>query len=84
MIKLAMVVDGRTEVGFVKEVLVSHLRRFGVDPVIPIPTNPLASVGAGGGDVSVNRLVSHMVRSRRSYDAVTSLVDFYGFRDKGE
>ena len=25
-----------------------------------------------------------MVRLRRTYDAVTSLVDFYGFRDKGE
>ena len=83
MIKLAIVVEGRTEVRFVKELLVNHLQRFGVDPVIPIPINPRASVAAGG-DVSVNRLVSHMVRLRRSYDAVTSLVDFYGFRDKGE
>ena len=83
LIKLAIVVEGRMEVGFVKEVLLNYLRRFGIDPVIPIPINPRGRVGAGGGKVSVNRLVKHIVRLR-THDAVTSLVDFYGFRDKGE
>ena len=83
LIKLAIVVEDPTEVAFVKEVLLNHLRRFEVDPVIPIPINHRGRVGAGGGNVSVNRLVKHMVRLRK-HDAVTSLVDFYGFRDKGE
>ena len=82
LIKLAIVVEGRMEVGFVKEVLLNYLRRFGIDPVIPIPINPRGRVGAGGGNVSVNRLVKHIVRLRK-HDAVTSLVDFYGFRDRG-
>ena len=82
IIKLAIVVEGRTEVNFVKEVLLTYLRRFGIDPVIPIPINPRGRVGAGGGNVSVNRLVKHMVRLRRTYGAVTSLVDFYGFRTR--
>ena len=84
MIKLAIVVEGRTEVAFVKEILLNYLRRFGVDSVVPIPIRARGNFGAGGGDVSVSRLVSHMVRLRRSYDAVTSLIDFYGFRGKGE
>ncbi len=85
MIKLAIVVEGRTEVAFVKEVLLNHLWRYGVDPVVPIRINPRDKVGVGGGNVSVNRLVTHMVRMRKqNYDAVTSLVDFYGFRDNGE
>ena len=71
------------EVGFVKEVLLNYLRRFGIDPVIPIPINPRGRVGAGGGNVSVNRLVKHIVRLPK-HDAVTSLVDIDGFRDKGE
>ena len=36
VIKLAIVVEGRTESTFVKWVIANHLRRFGVDPVIPI------------------------------------------------
>ena len=39
---------------------------------------------SGGGSVSVKLLVSEMVCLIRSYDAVTSLVDFYGFRSKGD
>ena len=53
VIKLAIVVEGRTEVAFVKEVLLNHLR-FGVDPVVPIPIRARGNFGAGGGDVSVN------------------------------
>ena len=34
------------------------------------------------GRVSVGRLASEMAYLYRSFDAVTSLVDFYGFRDK--
>ena len=37
----------------------------------------------GGGSVGVDRLVSDMVDLHWNSDAVTSLVDFYGFRDKG-
>ena len=85
LIKLAIIVEGPTEVAFVKEVLLNHLWRFGVNPVVPIPINPRERAGAGGGNVSVSRLVDHMVFTRKkNYEAVTSLVDFYGFRDKGE
>ena len=37
----------------------------------------------GGGNVSIDRLANEMSQLRKSFDAVTSLVDFYGFRGKG-
>ena len=38
----------------------------------------------GGGNVSVERLASEMAGLYPNFDAVTSLVDFYGFRGKGD
>lgn len=82
MIRLAVSVEGRTEVEFVKYVLAGHLRTTEVEPQPVLLGN--ARSGGGGGDVSVERLVSDMVNLDWSFDAVTSLVDFYGFRDKGD
>ena len=76
VIKLAIVVEGRTEVTFVKEVLANHLRLFGIDPVNPIPIGR-SRRGIGGGDVSAEKLVSDMVRLRGSYDAVMSYCSVY-------
>ena len=52
--------------------------------VYPIPILlGRARGGSIGGNVSVERLVPEMVRLLHSFDAVTSFVDFYGFRRKG-
>lgn len=72
MIRLAISVEGPTEEEFVKNVLADHLRAKGVEPY-PILLN---------GDVTIERLASDIVRLIRSFNRVTSLVDFYGFRDK--
>lgn len=77
MIRLAISVEGRTEEEFVKSVLADDLRVAGVEPT-PIQIGR----GGGGGNVSVERLASDMVNLYWSFDFVTSLVDFYGFRDK--
>lgn len=79
MTRLAISVEGQTEEEFVKKVLAEHLRPMEVDPML---LGALRRRG-GGGNVSVDELVSDMVGLRRDYDAVTSLVDFYGFRGKG-
>ena len=83
MIRLAISVEGQTEETFVKDVLADHLQSKDVAP-IPVLFGRARTGSAGGGNVSVERLVSDMVRLHRSFDAVTSLVDFYGFRGKGE
>lgn len=80
MIRLAIVVEGRTEEEFVKQLLAEHLVEHGV----------LASarlIGAGkrdcrGGNVSVERVVASMMRVSHTHDAVTSLIDFYGFQGR--
>ncbi len=83
MIRLAISVEGQTEESFVKDVLAGHLRPLGV-AADPILIGRAREGGQGGGGVRVERLVSDMVRLRQSFDAVTSLVDFYGFRGKGD
>ena len=80
MIRLAISVEGPTEEEFVKQFLADHLRERGVEPT-PILLGR-ASGRSAGGNVSVERLVSEMTHLRH-FDAVTSLVDFYGFRRKG-
>lgn len=73
MTRLAIVVEGQTEEEFTKRVLAAPLGGIG------IIAHPICM----HGDVTVERLASEMSRLVRSYDLVTSLVDFYGFRGKG-
>ena len=80
MIRVAISVEGDTEEEFVKEVLVKHLRTKGVEPTPILLGRGRGSFG--GGNVSVDRLVPEMVLLFRSFDVVTSLVDFYGFKKK--
>ena len=72
MIRLAVSVEGRTEEEFVKGLFVDDLRTKSVEP------QPILL----GGGVSVPRLAAEMAKFYRSFDAVTSLVDFYGFVGK--
>ena len=70
MIRLAISVEGETEEDFVKEVLARHLADQGI----------LATAISLGGNIATERVVDEMVRLLWSFDRVTSLVDFYGFR----
>ena len=73
MVRLAIIGEGKTEVEFVDRVLAAHLFAKGVQAV-PVSLD---------GNVSVARLADRMVKLSWNFDLVTSLVDFYGFRDKG-
>ena len=81
MIRLAVVVEGQTEQSFVNRVLVAPLWQRRIDA-----TAALIGRGGGrqgGGHVNVDRLAKTMSELYWSFDAVTSLVDFYGFERKG-
>ena len=82
MIRLAITVEGKTEEEFVKQILTEHLRQRNVESTPILIGRARGDLRGGGGDVSMERLVVDMVHLFQSYDAVTSLVDFYGFRDK--
>lgn len=82
LIRLAVSVEGQTEEEFVKSVLSPHLLAQKIYAV-PILLGRARVGRVGGGNVSQERLVSDMAHLYRSFDAVTSLVDFYGFKGKG-
>lgn len=75
MKQLAILVEGLTEKVFVQNLLYEHLRRHDVDVTPPVDMK---------GNVSVVRVAEEMAYLLRNHSAVTCLVDFYGFRDKGE
>lgn len=76
MIRLAISVEGPTEREFVRYELAEHLQTKGVNatPILP---------HGMGGDIRIDRLASAMAELVFNFDYVTSLVDFYGFKDKG-
>ena len=73
MIRLAISVEGATEEEFVNAVLAAHLQCVGV-AATPISLD---------GNISTPRLSQEMSLLYHNFDAVTSLVDFYGFKGKG-
>ena len=77
MIRLAISVEGETEETFVKQVLAEHLRANGVDSIPILPRHK-------GGNICVDRLAPAMADLYWNFDFVTSLVDYYGFRGKGD
>ena len=67
-------VEGSTEEAFVKRLLRDYLAEKGIF-VQPFPL---------GGNITIQRVASDMANFSWSFDFVTSLVDFYGFKDKGK
>ena len=82
MTRLGISVEGETEEEFVKEALAIHLQSRGIH-AIPVLLGRARRRAQSGGNVTIDRLASEMRDLRHSFDAVTSLVDFYGFRGKG-
>ena len=74
MTRVAISVEGPTEEAFVKRLLRDYLAEKGIF-VQPFPLD---------GSITVQRVASDMANFSWSFDFVTSLVDFYGFKDKGE
>ena len=72
MTRLAILVEGLTEEVFVRQVLADYLMTRGVGSY---------SIQLGG-NVTVQGIVLQMQRLSHSFDAVTSLVDYYGFKQK--
>ena len=80
---MAIVVEGPTEEEFVKEALAHTLWKSDIY-VYPVLIGRARRRVRGGGNVTVDRLAGEMRHLRKNYNAVTSLVDFYGFADKGD
>lgn len=85
MRRLAISVEGPTEEEFVKKLLAPHLLQAShAVHAVPISLGRARSNSTGGGNVSIDRLAGDMANLIWNFDAVTSLVDFHGFRNKGD
>ena len=90
MSRLAVIVEGPTEEDFVREVLADYLLRYGVYAFPIVIKSPKSKQDNDspydtthkGGNVTVDRIVRHAWHLMDGFDWVTTLVDFYGFRDR--
>ncbi|SMM98729.1 hypothetical protein SPONL_66 [uncultured Candidatus Thioglobus sp.] len=74
MSRIIISVEGKSEKNFVDKVLTPHLLSFGV----------YVEVQDMKGNISVDRVVEKLNKLAHSYDYVTTLYDFYGFKRKSE
>ena len=70
--RLAIVVEGRTEEEFISELVAPELQRLGIS------SQPILL----GGNVSIDRVAAEMSKLSWNFNSVTSFVDYYGFKDK--
>ncbi len=84
MLRLAISVEGQTENEFVRNVITPHLWEFGIDvrPKIVVTKRRADDTNLVGGSVSVARVAREVRPLLHSFDQVTSLYDFYGFRER--
>lgn len=86
--RLAISVEGPTEYEFCREILRPHLQTFDVQAEAKIIVTKRNIVGsnAKGGSVSLERVINEVRPLLHSFDYVTTLYDFYGFkgREPGE
>lgn len=80
MTRVCVVCEGATEANFVEECLAPYLAPAGVYAYGSIIQAP--SGRHKGGRVTVERLARHMSHEYHAFDRVTTLVDFYGFKDR--
>ena len=83
-VRLAISVEGPTEREFCKELLAPHLQTFGifVESKIVVTKRNIAGTHSKGGSISFQRVIREIRPLLHSFDYITTLYDFYGFRDR--
>jgi hypothetical protein len=81
MIRVCIICEGPTEVNFVNRCLEPYLRPSGISAYGTILSAKLRR--HPGGRVTVGRLATKISLHYSEADRVTTLVDFYGFQDRG-
>lgn len=79
MTRLLIICEGKTEGEFVEKLLEPHLQTFGIY-AHPSLLKPRPGQRGGGG-VSILRLGKHIHNEYRNSDFITTLVDYYGFKN---
>ena len=79
MRRLCVICEGATEVEFVTSCLTPHLSSHNLQTYPSLLQAP--SGRHRGGRVTVDRLANHISHEYHDTDRITTLVDYYGFRD---
>lgn len=82
MRRVCIICEGPTEAQFISACLTPHLLNYGVNAYPSILQAP--SGRHKGGRVTIERLVRHIAHEYHACDRVSTLVDFYGFKDRGD
>ena len=80
MTRICIVCEGPTEANFIQQCLVPYLAPAGVYAYGSIIQAP--SGRHKGGRVTIDRLARHMSHEYHAFNRLTTLVDFYGFKDR--
>ncbi|MGI9212833.1 MAG: DUF4276 family protein [Methylococcaceae bacterium] len=80
MTRVCIVCEGLTEANFIQRCLAPYLAPDGIYAYGSIIKAP--SGRHKGGRVTVDRLARHISLEYRGFDRLTTLVDFYGFKDR--
>lgn len=80
MTRVCIVCEGQTEVEFIKTCLAPHLAGFKIWAYPALLQAP--SGNHRGGCVTVERLVKFISHQYKEADRITTLVDFYGFKQR--
>jgi hypothetical protein len=80
MTRVCIVCEGQTEVHFIKTCVAPHLVGHGIDAYPILLQAP--SGGDRGGNVTVERVAKLIRHQYGRCNRITTLVDFYGFRDR--
>jgi hypothetical protein len=80
MTRVCIVCEGSTEANFIQQCLAPYLEPAGVYAYGSIIQAP--SGRHKGGRVTIDRLARHISHEYHAFDRLTTLVDFYGFKDR--
>ncbi len=70
--RLAIIVEGQTELSFTNKLLKPHLLRLDINVI-----------NLRGGNISVEKIHNDAKKLIPNFDYVTTLVDYYGFKNSG-
>jgi len=84
MIRVAVSVEGQTEMEFCKKVLTPFFRVYSVElvPIVVTTSRDKCGTKHKGGCINVDRIKSEVQKLLHSFDYVTTFYDYYGFRDR--
>ncbi|MFA6143195.1 MAG: DUF4276 family protein [Sulfurimonas sp.] len=84
MIRIALSVEGQTEMEFCKKVLTPYFRHYNIEMIPIVVTTSKDKCGRKhkGGCINIDRVENEILKLLHSNDYVTTFYDFYGFQDR--